>query len=170
MVLDVLRNIEKRGAIETAHRTGQIANQIFIYAIACDFLDNNPANDISKALQVNPEKNLVSITDSVEVGELLRAMDDFQGTFVVQCAFKLLLYVFVRPGGLRKAEWMKIDFKNSLWTIPAHRMKMKREHIVPLSKQALEFLGSIHPLTGHGKYIFLLFIQIHNRCQIILSI
>jgi len=154
MVLDVLRNIEKRGAIETAHRTGQIASQIFIYAIACDFLDNNPANDISKALQVNPEKNLASITDPVKVGELLRAMDDFQGTFVVQCALILLPYVFVRPGELRKAEWMEIDFKNSLWTIPAHRMKMKREHIVPLSGQALDILNTIHPLTGQGKYIF----------------
>jgi len=154
MVLDVLRNIEKRGAIETAHRTGQIANQIFIFAIAWEFLDNNPANDISKALQVNPEKNLAAITNPVEVGELLRAMDEFQGTFVVQCALKLQPFVFVRPGELRKAEWKEIDFKNCLWTIPAHRMKMKREHIVPLSKQALELLNSIHPLTGHGKYIF----------------
>jgi integrase len=153
-LLRVLRKIEQRGAIDTTHRAGQAASQIFIHAIACGLIENNPANDIVKALQVVQVKHLPAITKPVEVGELMRAIDGFQGTFVVECALKLLPYVFVRPGELRKAEWSEIDLKNCLWTIPVQRMKMKREHLVPLSKQALKILNNIHPLTGDGKYIF----------------
>ncbi len=153
-LLRVLRKIEQRGAIETTHRTGKTASQIFIYAIACGLIENNPANDIIKALQVVKVTHMAAITKPVRIGELLRAIDGFQGTFIVECALKLLPYVFVRPGEFRKAEWSEIDFQKFLWTIPAARMKMKKEHLVPLSKQAMKILNSLHPLTSHGKYIF----------------
>jgi len=88
------------------------------------------------------------------VGKLLRAIDDYQGSFVVQCALKLAPLLFVRPGELRHAEWEEISFENAEWNIPKEKMKMKEPHLVPLSKQAIEILKKLHALTGSGRYLF----------------
>jgi integrase len=97
---------------------------------------------------------MAAITEPVKVGELLRAIDGYQGSFAVQCALKLAPLFFVRPGELRNMEWQEIDFENAQWNIPAEKMKMKEPHIVPLSKQALVILEAIKPLTSASRYVF----------------
>ena len=153
-LLETYRRIESRGALEVAKRVARVVNQIYIYALAAGIVENNPASDVSKALKVRPKRNWPAITDPKKVKELMLAIDSFDGTFVVHCALRLAPLVFVRPGELRKAEWSEIDFDNSLWLIPAHRMKAKREHLVPLSKQAQEILKKLYPFTSAGRYIF----------------
>jgi integrase len=97
---------------------------------------------------------MATITEPKKVGELLRAIDGYEGTLVAKCALNLAPLVFVRPGELRHAEWDEIDLDNAKWRIPAKKMKMKDPHIVPLSKQAVTILKEIQPLTGQGRYVF----------------
>ena len=153
-LLDVLRKTEARGALETAHRALQNCGQIFRYAIATDRAERNIALDLQGALPPTKEKHHASITDPKAIGELLRAIDSYQGSLVTRCALQLAPLVFVRPGELRQAEWSEFDFEAKEWRIPAHKMKMKQVHIVPLSNQALAILEEIKPLTGNGIYIF----------------
>lgn len=154
-LLEILRRIESRGAVETAHRINQIISQIFVYTIACGLAENNPASNLSKALKPVSKRSLPAITKPERIKELLKAIDAFQGSFIVYCALKLAPLVFLRPGELRKGEWEEIDWNNKLWVIPAHRMKKRRDHLVPLSRQAVSILEEIHPLTSKSsKYIF----------------
>ena len=153
-LLEVLKRVEARGAIETSRRIGQILNQIFIFAVAAGYCENNPASNLNLALKETKTRHMPAITDPDAIGALLRAIDSFQGTFVVRQALRLAPLVFVRPGELRKAEWEDFDLDGALWTIPAHKMKMKRDHLVPLSRQAVEILRELEPLTGDGRYVF----------------
>lgn len=153
-LLTVLRRVESRGAIDTAHRLCQYLNNIGIYSVACGYIENNPANNLVKALTQTLKKPMAAITEPKKIHELLRAIDDFEGTFIVKQALRLAPYVFVRPGELRRAEWEEIDFDAAAWIIPAEKMKMRRDHVIPLSRQALEILREIEPVTGHGKYVF----------------
>ncbi len=115
----------------------------------------DPAADLKGALApVKGGKHFAATTDPQKAGELLRAIDGFRGTFIVQCALKLAPLVFVRPGELRKAEWAEIDLDTAEWNIPAERMKMKQPHLVPLSTQVVETLRELHALTGGGRYVF----------------
>ena len=156
-LLAVLRRIEARGAIHTAHRTLQICGQAFRYAIATGRAIRDPAADLRGALQPAKEGHHAAITEPKAIGALLRAIHDYQGSLIICCALRLAPLVFVRPGELRQAEWTEIDFKSANWNIPAERMKMKEQHLVPLSHQAIEILKEIHPLTGRGTYVFRLF-------------
>lgn len=161
-LLAVLRRIESRGALETAHRLMQNCGQVFRYAVATGRTDRDPSGDLRGALPPARVKHHASIIEPRKIGELLRAMDAYEGCFVTKCALRLAPMVFVRPGELRKAEWKEIDFEASEWRIPAERMKMREQHIVPLSKQAIAILRELEPLTGQGipakpnapKYIF----------------
>jgi len=153
-LLAVLRRVESRDALELAHRIRNLCDQIFRYAVATGRTERNPAADLKGALIPVKEKHRAAITDPKRVGELLRAIDSYQGTFVVQCALKLAPLVFVRPGELRHAEWSEINLENAEWNIPASKMKMKEAHLVPLSRQALEILRKLHTLTGTGRYVF----------------
>jgi integrase len=153
-LLTVLRRIESRGALETAHKVRSTCDQIFRYAIATGRAERNPAADLKGALPPVKTINRAAITEPKKVGELLRAIDGYQGGFVVQCALKFAPLVFVRPGELRHAEWTEIDFKNAEWNIAAGKMKMKEPHLVPLSKQAIEILTELRKLTGTGRYVF----------------
>ena len=94
------------------------------------------------------------MTDPKEVVGLLRAIDGYQGSFIVKCALQLAGMFFVRPGELRNAEWPEFDLEAGIWSIPAEKMKMKQPHIVPLSSQAMEVLKSLQPLTGRSRYVF----------------
>ncbi|MBF0462573.1 MAG: tyrosine-type recombinase/integrase [Magnetococcales bacterium] len=154
VLLAVLRRIEERGTIETAHRAKQNCGQVFRYAIATGRVDRDPSADLRGALSPVVATHRASITDPGEIGALLRAIDSYQGTFVARCALKLAPMLFVRPGELRKAEWSEIDLEAGLWRIPAEKMKMKEAHLVPLAKQAVAVLLELHPLTGAGKYVF----------------
>jgi len=153
-LLTVLRRIESRGALETAHRARSICGQIFRYAVATGRAERNPAADLIGALPPVQTINRAAITEPVKVGKLLRAIDGYQGSFIVQCALKFAPLVFVRPGELRHAEWEEISFENAEWNIPAGKMKMKEPHLVPLSRQAIEILTDLKKLTGSGRYVF----------------
>lgn len=153
-LLSVLRRIESRDALELAHRTRNICGQVFRYAVATGRADRNPAEDLKGALSPVKTIHRAAITEPKEAANLLRAIDNYQGTFVVQCALKLAPLFFVRPGELRHAEWSEINFENAEWNIPASKMKMKEAHLVPLSRQAIEILKKLHTLTGSGRYLF----------------
>ncbi len=153
-LLTNLQRIERRGAIETAHRAMQNTSQIFRYAIATGRAKYNPAADLTGALAPTIKTSFPTITDPTKIAELLRAIDGYQGTLATQCALKLAPLVFVRPGELRQAEWCEVDLENALWVIPAARMKMREKHVVPLSRQAVAILSELKPLTGNGRYVF----------------
>jgi integrase len=153
-LLAVLRRIENRGAIDTAHRVHQQCGQIFRYAIATGRAERDIAADLKGAIPPAKVKHHASITDPVKVGELMRAINDYSGYFITACALKLAPLVFVRPGELRNAEWAEFDLVNAEWRIPAAKMKMKAPHIVPLSKQAIAVIKELEALTGNGKYLF----------------
>jgi integrase len=153
-LLTVLRRIESRGALETAHRARTICGQIFRYAVATGRAERDPTTDLRGALPPVQTLHRAAITEPKKVGELLRAIDGYQGGFVVQSALKLAPLVFVRPGELRHMEWEEIDFENAEWNIPPGKMKMKEPHLVPLSKQAIEILKELKKLTGESLYCF----------------
>lgn len=153
-LLAVIRKIEERGALDTAHRAKMDCGRVFRYAIATGRAERDPAADLKGAIPMPKQGHFASITDPKFVGPLLRAIDDFQCSPVVKCALKLAPLVFVRPGELRKAEWSEIDLNAAEWNIPAEKMKMKVAHLVPLSTQAVQVLAEIKPLTGHSKYVF----------------
>jgi integrase len=155
-ILEVLERIEKRGKIETAHRTLQRVSQVMRHAVATGRAKSNPARDLSDALKPLKVTHHPSIKDPTRIGEMLRAIDGFEGEPTTRAALKLAPLVFVRPGELRGAEWREfsLDGDKPTWKIPAARMKTHLEHLVPLSTQAVEILREIRQLTGRGKYVF----------------
>lgn len=162
-LLQVLRKIEMRGHIESAHRASTNAGQVFMYAIATGRAERNPAADLKGAIPPAAVKHMSSITDPLQVGELLRAFDRYHGSPLTKCALQLAAHVFLRSGEIRLAEWTEIDLEKAEWRIPVSRMKGKKRdkeanptgyHFVPLAKQVLLILGEIHALSGQGKYLF----------------
>ena len=151
-LLTVLRRVEARGALDTAHRVHQNCGQIFRYAVATGRAERDPSADLRCALPPAKGGNFASITEPAKVAELLRAMDAFKGTFVVRCALRLAPMLFVRPGELRRAEWAGFDLDKAEWRYFV--TKTKTEHSVPLASQAVAILRELHPLTGHGRYVF----------------
>lgn len=153
-LLKVLRRIKSRGALGLAHRVRNHCSNVFRYAIATGRAKRDPAADLRGSLPPAEFQHMAAPTDPKDVAPLLRAIDAFEGSFIVKRALQLAPLVFVRPGELRQAEWSEIDLDAAEWNIPAEKMKMKRAHLVPLSRQAVEILKELHPLTGHGRYIF----------------
>jgi len=153
-LLDVLRRIENQGKHETAHRVRQRLSQVFRYAIATGRCERDPTQDLRGALKPVVTTSRAAITDPRKVAELLRAIDSYSGFPATCYAMKLLPLTFVRPGELRLARWPELDLDNAVWRIPAERMKMNREHIVPLSRQAVDLFRDLLPLTGHRAYVF----------------
>ncbi len=162
-LLTVLRRVEARGAIETAHRIKTVLSQVFAYAVATGQAERNPIADIgAEALTPAIPKPMAALLKPADVAALLRAIDGYSGTHVVRCAFKLAPLVFVRPGELRAAEWSEFDLEAGQWEIPAVRMKLSkaakadasRSHLVPLSNQALAILHELHQLTGDDRFVF----------------
>jgi integrase len=153
-LLAALRRAESRGAVDTAHRLRGISNMIFRYATATGRAQHNLAQDLIGSLTPLKRRHLAAITEPNEVANLLRVIDSYHGSFIVRCALRLSPLVFVRPGELRHMEWDELDFEKAEWHIPAPKMKLRQPHIVPLSKQSLEILNEIKPLTGNGVYVF----------------
>jgi integrase len=151
-LLSVIRRIENRGALETAHRALGNCGLIFRYAIATGRAKNDPSSDIRGALPPSRGEHFPSVTEPKLVAELLRVIDGYEGTLTVRCALRLAPLVFVRPGELRKAEWADIDLEAGEWRFMV--TKTETQHIVPLSLQAVEILRELHPLTGNGRYVF----------------
>ena len=153
-LLLALRKIEVRGAVNQAHNVREICSRIFRYAIASSRAERDTAADLRGALKAFVQKPRAAITNPTKIGGLMRAIDDFDGTFVVKSGLQLLALTFLRPGEVRLGEWAEINFEEKLWCVPAGRMKMRREHLVPLSTQACELLQSLHVLTGDEKLMF----------------
>jgi integrase len=162
-VLSVLQRMESRGAHETARRMKTVCGQIFRYGVATGRCKRDQTTDLKGALKPPVTKNMAALTNPKDVAELLRASDEYTGSFVVKCALKLAPLWFCRPGELRKTEWVEIDFENAELNIPIERMKLptatKRKskgqlHLIPLSQQAIAILKELQPLTGHSKYVF----------------
>jgi len=153
-VLMAIRHIEERGALETAHRTLQICGKIFKYAVATGRAERDVTADLKGALPPVKVRHHSTIINPKEVGKLLRAIENYEGQYTVACALKMAPLVFVRPGELRGAAWDEFDLEKTEWRIPAERMKMKEQHIVPLAAQTLTILNELHSHTGDGKLLF----------------
>ena len=153
-LLASLRKIESKGALETAKRARQVAGQVMRYAIATGRAERDISVDLKGALATPIKKHFASVTEPKEVGKLLLALDDYEGTPEVATALKLAPLLFCRPKELRHMEWSEIDFEKAEWNIPADKMKMREDHIVPLAKQAIEALQGLLQLTGHRQYAF----------------
>jgi len=153
-LLSVLRRIESRGALSTAHRVSAICGQVFRYAIATGRAQRDPSADLKGALPPHRGSHLAALTDPTKIGQLMRDIEAYRGSFVVRCALRLAPIVFLRPIELSRAEWSEIDLDKAEWRIPANKMKMKTLHIVPLPTQAVEILRELRPLTSTSRYIF----------------
>lgn len=153
-LLAVLKRIEGRGAVETAHRAQQNCGQVLRYAVATGRAESDPSRDLRRALAPWKPQHYASITDPRKVGYLLRDIDGYDGGFVTKCALGLSPLLFVRPGELRRAEWPEFNLDAAEWRIPAAKMKARVTHIVPLSRQALTILRELQPLTGGGRWVF----------------
>lgn len=154
-VLDkVVRRMEQRGVIDTAHRIKQLCGQVFRYAVVTGSAERDVTSDLKDALQKKVKVHHAAVTEPKAAGELMRAIYGYTGHPTTVAALKLAPLVFVRPGELRTAEWAEIDLEAAEWRIPGSKMKMGHDHIVPLCGQAVDILRSIQPLTGAGRYVF----------------
>jgi len=153
-LLACMRRVESRGKLGTAHRALQVCGRVFRYAVATGRAERDPSGDLRGALPPVKEKHHASFTDPNSLAGLLRAIDSYDGSNVVRSALRLAPMVFVRPGELRAAEWKEFDLDASEWRISAERMKMRAQHIVPLSRQAVAILRDMEPVTGAGRFVF----------------
>ncbi len=151
-LLDVVRRIEQRGALETAHRTLQNCGQVFRYAVATGRAERDPSGDLRGALPPVKGEHFAAVTEPEKLAGILRALDSYEGTLVVRCALRLAPLVFVRPGELRHAQWADIDLEMAEWRYTVTKTDTK--HIVPLSKQSVAILAELKPVTSRGRYVF----------------
>ncbi len=153
-LLDVLRKVEDRGALEQAHRVMQICSAVFRYAVAIGKAEGDITRDLRGAIPTKKVRHFPTITDPDKVGELMRAIDGYEGSVIVAAALRMAPRVFVRPGELRWARWTEFSIESAEWRIPAERMKMGEQHIVPLSRQVIAILDELREFTGQDKYLF----------------
>lgn len=151
-LLSVLRRIEKRGVRETERRALVACGQVFRYAVASGRAERDPSRDLRGALPPVNAEHFAAITEPEQLAPILRALEAYEGTPTVRCALRLMPMLFVRPGELRTAEWVHINLDTAEWRFLV--TKTKRNHIVPLSKQAVKLLKEVQPITGEGKYVF----------------
>lgn len=153
-ILAAVRHAEERGAVETAHRLVQLAGQVCRYARLCGYTKYDVASGLKEALQPVQAKHHAALTDPVEIGHLLRAIDGYQGDISTIYALRIMPYVFVRSGELRGAKWQEFNLDAAEWVVPAGRMKMKRPHTVPLARQVLALLTALREHSGGGELLF----------------
>ena len=153
-VLAALKRIEAKGKYETARRCRSFAGRVFRYAIATGRGESDPSSLLRGALIVPKVKHHAAILDPKPMGELLRAIDGYTGHAITRLAMQVLPHVMARPGELRMAEWAEFDLDNAVWKISAERMKMRRSHEVPLSRQVVAYLQELYALTGPDGYVF----------------
>ena len=153
-ILSLLRKIEARDAINMAQSIRSLCSNVFRYAVITGRAERDPAADIQGAITTRAVKNRAAITDPEKVGKLLLAIGGYGGLLSVRMALTFMALTFCRPGEIINAEWAEIDFANKLWRIPGRKMKMSRDHIVPLSPQAIAVLEVMHPHSGEGEFVF----------------
>ncbi|WP_195431657.1 tyrosine-type recombinase/integrase [Morganella morganii] len=152
-LLEVLSIMEKRGATEKLKKVRQRCGEVWKYAIITGRAEYNPAPDLAGAFIPHKREHYAHLMVS-ELPDFLKSIDRYMGSQIVRTALRVLILTGARPGELRKAEWSEINFDKAVWEIPAEKMKMRRPHIVPLSKQVIELLKQIHPISGSYQYIF----------------
>jgi integrase len=150
----VLLRIQSDGHVETAHRVRALAERIYQFAIGTGRAERNLAADLRGTLMAVETTHFAAITQPEAVGQLLRAIDSYQGQVSVQYALRLAPHVFVRPGELRAASWSEFDLKEGVWVIPETRMKMGRPHTVPLSNQVKATLRELKAASTEGELLF----------------
>jgi integrase len=153
-VLRVVQRVEARGAIDSAHRIKQLCGQVLRFGVAMDLVERDVTADLKGALTPVPRTHYPALTEPGDVAPLLRAIYGYQGHVTAVAALKLAPMLFVRPGELRAAEWSEIHLDAAEWRIPARKMKMQLEHLVPLPTQAVAILRALQPVTGEGRYVF----------------
>lgn len=153
-VLAALKRIEARGKHETARRCRSFASRVFRYAVATGRAETDPTSVLRGALITPKPKHHSALIEPDAVGELLRAIDAYSGNVMTRVAMQVAPHVMARPGELRQALWSEFDLEGAIWKIPAERMKMRRPHAVPLSRQVVAYLTDLHPLTGPDGYVF----------------
>lgn len=169
IVIECLKRVDSRTGGESARRLRMLCNQVWRYAVNCDYCEHNIIADIDPTvvLQKAQKKEMAHITDEKELAQLLRDIEHYKGHFVTICALKIAPLLIVRPLNIRLMRWAEIDFENAIWNIQAqknadgsrnegnqNRMKMNKPHSVPLSRQALAILNEIRPLTGDSVFVF----------------
>ncbi|MDR3455402.1 MAG: integrase arm-type DNA-binding domain-containing protein [Rhodoferax sp.] len=153
-VLAALRKMEARGALDSVQRVKQVCGQVFRYAVATGAAERDVTQDLKGALAKPTTGHFAAITEPKQAGNLMRSLFDYVGHPTTVAALKLTPLVFVRPGELRTMEWAELDLDAAEWRIPGSKMKMKVDHLVPLSTQAVALLRGMQPATGHGRYVF----------------
>ncbi|TLZ01867.1 MAG: integrase [Gammaproteobacteria bacterium] len=153
-LLMVLKQIEPKGLRYTARRARQRCSRVFRHAIGLGYIERNITEDLRGLLEPPQVRHRPGITDPARLGELLRAIDGYTGREVIGIALKLALLFFVRPGELRKARWQQFDLPAAQWRIPAECMKARVQHLVPLSRQALELLRKLQSISADSEYVF----------------
>jgi integrase len=153
-LLLVLKKVEASKRYDTANRIRSTCIQVFRYAIATARAERDICSDLRGALITPRTTHRAAITTPTEAGGLLRAVEDYDGNDLTRIALRLLPHLFVRPGELRWAEWSEFDFDKAVWTIPDHKMKMRRPHAVPLSRQALAIIGEIEHDASYSAFLF----------------
>lgn len=153
-LLDALRKIEATGKLQTANRAKIKAGQVFRYAILEGKAESDPTASLLGAFKAAKARHHAAITEPAKIGQLLRAIESSHGQMVTQTALRLAALVFVRPGGLRAAEWEEVGLDAAMWRIRPEHMKMKAAHLVRLSSQAVAILRDLHALTGSGPHVF----------------
>jgi integrase len=161
LLLHTLRRVEARGVRELPHSLRESCGQVFRYGVATGRCERNPATDLRDALKPVDSRNMAAVVEPQEAGQLLRSIVAYEGQPTTRTALQLAAMTFQRPGNVRQMEWAEIDLDGALWTIPAAKMKRTkkgklngRPHLVPLAPQAVDLLRDLHPLTGHGRYVF----------------
>lgn len=153
-IMECLRRVESRGSHYMAGRVRETVGKVMCYAVATGRAEHDPTPSLRGALTSHTTKHMASVTDPKHVGEILRSFDAFSGTFIVRTALHLAPLVFSRPGELRQMRWKDLDLESGVWSLDRGSMKMRREHIVPLSRQAVALIKAIHPMTGDVSYVF----------------
>jgi integrase len=154
LLLAALKRLEARGRFETAKKCRSFASRVFRYGVATGRCKTDPAQLLQGALITPKARHYAAILEPGKLGALLRAIEGYEGGPITKAALRIAPHVFVRPGELRHAEWREFDLKDGIWNLPAAKMKARRAHAVPLSKQVRDMLLELRALTGTGKYVF----------------
>lgn len=154
MLLAALRKLEAKGNYETAKKCRSFASRVFRYAIWTGRGEHDPASTLRGALVTPKARHYAAILEPTKLGELLRAIESYDGHPVTKLALLIAPHIFVRPGEMRHAEWDEVDLESAIWRIPAEKMKARRPHAVPLSQQVLSYLRELKHISGAGFFVF----------------
>lgn len=154
LILKTLKKVEAKGNYETAHRLRARIGSVFRYAVASGLTETDPTYALRDALIRPTRVHRAAITDPKSLGQLMREIEVFDGQVTTRIGLQLLALLAQRPGEIRNAKWEEFDFANKVWAIPAEKMKMRRDHLVPLPQQAVALLDELRTMNGNGEYLF----------------